>query len=160
METIAKNYELAYLLDSKMSDEELARWQENFKNFLSTEIAGELKKEVNVKKRRLAYPIKKQTLAYFGSYIFTGLPEKVEALDTKLKTEPQILRHLIIKVNKRLEKETTRKEKEILEKVFSPKKEVPREEAVIKPAAIDTEKIKVGLEELDKKIEEILNEPK
>lgn len=143
-ETI-RDYELAYLLDPRLTDEEILKWQENFKNFLATEMTGEFKKEVSAKKRKLAYPVKKQSLAYFGSIYFVSQPEKVDLLDKKLKLENNVLRYLILQVDRRKQKELLRREKEILEKVFK-KVEIK-------------DKAKVDLEELDKKLEEILSKP-
>ena len=143
-----KDYELAYLLDPRLSDEEISQWQENFKIFLTTEMTGEFKKEINAKKRKLAYPIKKQSLAFFGVIYFMSPPEKIDSLEKRLKVENKLIRYLILQIDQRQKKEMLRKEKEILEKVFKT------------PFALDTqaeiEKKKVGLEELDKKLEEIL----
>jgi ribosomal protein S6 len=45
---------------------------------------------------KLAYPIKKHTSAFFGSCIFTGLPENLKQVEKALLNNPKILRTLIM----------------------------------------------------------------
>lgn len=149
-----KNYELAYLLNPNLKEEEILQWKENLKNIIVSELGGEFKKEINVKKRKLAYLIKKQSFAYFGSIYFLLSPNKVELFEEKIKTDKNILRYLLLHIDKRKQKELLRKEKDALERVFSTDKNKEQE-----PIIEILGKPKVGLEELDKKIEEILEKP-
>lgn len=64
-------------------------------------------------RRLLAYPIKKQTEAFFGSLLFDGgLGTNPTVLTEKFKLEEAVLRHLVLKADK------PRKEKK--------KKEIPK----------------------------------
>jgi ribosomal protein S6 len=47
-------------------------------------------------KIRLAYPIKKESFAYFGYIHFEGEPKAIKDLRLVLKLNPKILRYLII----------------------------------------------------------------
>lgn len=45
---------------------------------------------------KLAYPIAKQTVAYFGSVIFEAGPEDINEIDSKMKFTESVLRFLIV----------------------------------------------------------------
>lgn len=45
---------------------------------------------------KLAYSIKKHTSAFFGSCVFTGLPENIKQIDEVLARHAKVLRYLII----------------------------------------------------------------
>jgi len=74
-------------------------------------------------------------------------PEKISALEKKLKSENQILRYLL------LTKRPSRKVEFIARRIV-----VPKTEIIEKPKVSEEEK-KVELKEIEKKLEEILNEP-
>lgn len=53
-------------------------------------------------RRLLAYPIKKQTEAYYGSLLFLGgLGTNPTVLTEKFKLEEAVLRHIVLKADKR-----------------------------------------------------------
>jgi len=52
--------------------------------------------EGRISELKLAYPIKKQTSAFFGSIVFETAPETISKIDEKLKFEEGILRFLIV----------------------------------------------------------------
>lgn len=130
-----KHYELTYLISPDLSDEEA--------NSLSTEISsliqekqGILEKNLFLLKKQLSYTIKKKTAAYLVTLNFEINSEKLEELKKQIESNSKILRYLIIV--KKLSKKTI---KTLIKK---PKR-------TIKP--------KVELKEIEKKLEEILNEP-
>lgn len=49
-----------------------------------------------LEKVQLAYPIKKESYAYFGYFHFEGKPAAIKNLRTDLKLNPEVLRYLII----------------------------------------------------------------
>lgn len=105
---------------------------------------GNIKKESIWEKRKLAFPIKKQV---FGSYVifeFALIGEKMEELQKQLKSNPDILRYLII--NKEGVKEERPRLRAMKPKIIAP----------LPPSEAKGEKVKI--EELDKKLEEILKE--
>ena len=151
MDADAKNYELAYLLSPALSEEDVL----GYAGKLSAVIEGEngaIRRVEPPKKRRLAYPVEKETSAYFGWTTFTALPSAVTPIDKKAKEMSLVLRHLVVEE----EIETRRP---ILH-TFRPSimraspggvamaPEVPRE----KEASDE----KLDFEALDKKLEEIL----
>jgi len=144
-----------------------------FISFANEERVGEIKKEIeeaivkfggeisadfsDVGKRKLAYPVKKQTHAFFSFCRFTleetdNLPE----LNRRLNLNDKIMRHLIVRADEvgkpfaaQMERETKPEARE--QKIARPKTEE-------KPAEVET-KVKVEMAKLDEKLDEILENP-
>lgn len=57
---------------------------------------GEVYYESSVNQIKLAYPINKQTSAFFGFCEFRASAETVKQISEKLKLEPQVVRFLIV----------------------------------------------------------------
>lgn len=141
-------YELTYIINPNLSDDEAAKQTDKVRGFINQE-GGEIKDEKLNEKRRLAYQIKKQSFGFFVTIIFNIEPEKIAEIEKKVRLEPRILRHLLIlKGESRREAASRRPIK-------------PRKETIISKTAPET-KIekpeKVKIEEIDKKLEEILED--
>jgi small subunit ribosomal protein S6 len=138
-----KTYELTYLISSELSEEEAKEFQGKVTSLIQAE-GGVLVEQSSLLRKKLAYPIKKQTQAYLAILVFQSEPEKIANLEKKLKSENQILRYLIL----------TKKELKVVSKAprIPP---LPKKPKVVVP---EKEK-KVELKEIEKKLEEILNEP-
>lgn len=132
-----KNYEIIYLISLK-SDKEKAK---NKISSLITENGGRVIKEIYFPKEKIAYPIKKEVNGSFLITRFSIPPQNIIKLEKQLRIEKEVLRFLITAV------------KEIKEKMVMPKKE---KKIILKKKSIKEEKIE--LEEIDKKIDEILKE--
>lgn len=130
-----KNYELTYLISSDVSVEELKNLSEKIKSFVQEE--GAIKKTTEPSKTKLGYQIKEKGEAFSSVLNFSLNPEKIVDLEKKLKAENQILRYMILN-------------KDLSEKILHPKRTSPKLKT--------KESEKVELKEIDKKIEEILNE--
>lgn len=140
-----KHYELLYILPGKYTEEEMdaisARINEVVKKH-----GGEITLTDNLGSKKLAYPIAD---AQIGNYLvveFNGEVEKIKTLGNELKLTPEVLRFCItfkkLKTQEEVEAEKNRKEK------MAQKQKA--EETKAEPAP------KVSLEELDKKLGEIL----
>lgn len=128
-----KYYQLAYLLPPEKSQVELKEIEEKITSFLDKE--GVLDKIEPPLKRTLFYEIKKKKEAYLQSIYFYLRTEKIKDFDKllkELKRENEILRFLIVA------EKTPKKVPTKLKKIVKPKK--------------------VEIEELEKKLEEILGE--
>ncbi len=108
-------------------------------------LGGVIKKENISEKRKLAYPIKKRGVGYYITFEFQIEPEKIEDLKKLLNFNHDILRFLII--DKSNVKEETARIRPIKPKAVAP---FGRTE--------EAKGEKVKIEELDKKLEEILKE--
>ena len=145
MEQELKNYEIAYLLSSSISEADVLTYATQISTCIE-EQKGTIKHLQEPRKHKLAYAIKKEKNAYFGWTTFHLLPEHLAELEKKLKTNTSILRYLLI------EEETWLKARTFRAPSMKPEllkmNHIPRE----------TEKFeeKLDLEALDKKLEEIL----
>lgn len=143
-----KRYELTFLITPDLPEEEAKGFQQKINSQIQEE-GGVLDEGNLLLRRRLAYPISKKTEAYLASTVFQLNPDKIASLETKLKTEKQILRYILLFLKK------TRK--------MPPRRVRP---SAIKPRVTVTEKVltpeekKVELQEIGKKLDEILDEPK
>ncbi len=109
---------------------------------------GEIKKELAPEKKKLAYPIKKQLFGHFIANEFQLDPEKIAELDKQLRSESDILRFLIVGQEKQ-------KERKARTGIAKPKKAAAASFAASTFKA-ETKPERVKIEELDKKLEELL----
>ena len=128
-----RNYELAYLIPSDLTEKDLKEITEKIKNFIQEE-NGVLIKTREFEKRKLGYPINKKGEGFLGSLDFSLNPEKLKNFAKKLKAENRILRYIV----------STKK--------------VLKEMLIKKTLARRPKDRKAELKEIDKKIEEILRE--
>lgn len=136
-----KKYEIGYLVREEHEEREI-------KELLKSYGAGIIN-EGKLQKIRLSYPIKKETVAYFGYVYFSLSPESIKDLSSQLKLNSKVLRTIIINLPKELEEgqvATRRPEKPTRERI----KLTP--ETIRKPKALEA----IDNELLEKKLEEIL----
>lgn len=84
----ARQYEISFLA-----------LREGDKETVKTVIAGaqgEILSEGRYAEMKLAYPIEKQTSAFFGSFVFSAIPEKAVEIEKALRFTDGILRFLVI----------------------------------------------------------------
>ncbi len=133
---IMNKYELTYLISPKLGNEEIRKIQEEIESFV-TEKKGEiLNRKIDPAKRKLGYEVSGESEAYLASLVFTAYSPEINSLENIIKEKKELLRHILVSKKNIKDKKTEMAEKK-------------REE---KPAK------KVELKEIDKKIEEILNE--
>ena len=137
-----KHYELTYLISSDLLEEETKSFSEKVV-LLIQEAEGIIKNKSIPLRGKLAYPIKKQEEAYLAVLNFQLNPEKLTDLEKKLKSEEQILRYLLL-----------------VKKPAREMKRFARKTTIEKPVSAQSQEKKVELKEIEKKLEEILNEPK
>jgi len=148
-----QHYELSYFVSSKLSDEEIKAFSDKIASLIKSE-RGE---SINIKtptRKKIGYEIKHERQAWFQVANFDLSPEKIGSLNIQIKSMPEIIRSMIT-VGKPLW-ETT------IESVFKAprvtaiqKKESDKEEI---PSSKEIREEKVELEDIDKKLEEILGE--
>lgn len=167
-----KTYQLTYLLSPLLEQKNLEEISQKIKKWI-IEKDGSLSEKENFSpgfKRNLAYPLKKHRQAFYFNLNFILAGQLINQLSQQLNLEKDILRHFIItkkktkpkpiqetidyKIVDRIEplvaKEIPLFKKTIQDKTPSVKKPVKG------GSAPGREKVKI--EELDKKLEEILNE--
>lgn len=106
---------------------------------------AEIVHEGMVKKINLSYPVKKELQAYFGYCYFRLQPERLQDIHSALRTNPVILRSLLMV-------------RTIREVVSHIPREPKRETVQARPAAPQVKTtLPISNEELEKKIDEILS---
>lgn len=165
-------YELLYIVSSQYTDGEIVKIQEQV-NAEVISLGGTVVSSQNLGKIRLAYPIKKQ---WHGSYVlmyFDAEPSAIASLDRKLTLTDEVLRHTIITRQTDTQKmafeltsyvaplsEEARRErhKEHGEEAPRPAPRHKVEELPAPtPSVSSSAEKKMSIEELDKKLDEILD---
>lgn len=146
-----QEYELAYLLPLQAGDEGIKRLKEEIQGHIEG-IGGNIRDSREPVERRLAYPIKKQRNGYLGFVTFVASPETLKDLDKKCRMNDEILRYLVVRVEER--KLLKRKSSAVARRPLS--RTTPAVSKEIEKRLEKKEEKKVELEELEKKLEEIL----
>jgi len=139
------HYELLYLVPAKFTDEEIEQ-AKNLVKELITKHGGNITLEDSLGKKKLAYPIKKILQGAYLLIEFDIEGENLKKFNEDLRLEPKILRHQVIK-------------KAISTPSFV---DITKELIDAEPAKVEKEekkvedKKKVKIEDLDKKLDEIL----
>ena len=142
-----KNYEIGFLLKSEDKKTEIKKILEGRK--------VEVVEEGVVTGIKLAYPIKKENFAYFGYIRFLAEPLAVKEIDSEIKHNPELLRHLVTiypadKINKaRKERRNLGIKESVVKKALGVRMVAA---PVKKPRKVEA----LTNEDLEKKLEEIL----
>ncbi len=91
---MANKYELVTIF--KITDQNYEEGIKAVQNVLA-EVDANIKSEVDMENRVLAYPIEKQTRGHYRLFNFSSTPERLLELDEKLKLTTQLLRFLVVK---------------------------------------------------------------
>ncbi|MEK7553158.1 MAG: 30S ribosomal protein S6 [Patescibacteria group bacterium] len=83
-----KKYEIGFLAKEEGFKEKLIKLVEDF--------GGEVIDNGGMSRIKLAYPIKKETSAFFGYFYFSCQAEMIKKISENLKLNSEILRHIII----------------------------------------------------------------
>lgn len=141
-----KKYELAYLISPAVAENEVLSVAGSLAQNIE-EGGGLVRHQETPAKRRLAYLVKKQQNAYFGWITFSASPEKVSMVEKNIKGVANILRHMIVE------------EQEIPPqpiRLYTPRPAPADTKSRTAPTEAENPEEKLDLEELDKKLEEIL----
>lgn len=156
-------YELMYILSSAVSDDQVPQTNEQISKFVA-DFGGTDIQLIDLGKKKLAYPIKRTRNGYYIVVDFTMPTEKINELDAKIRTqENTIIRYLIVNQDEHLERLARDRETQAKLQLNRPQP-LPGTEAPApvteraKPARVERPAIQMDAAELDKKIEEALNE--
>lgn len=95
MAEIINSYETVFILSTKLGEEGAAAVVEKFKKLIDKN--GTVESVDDWGKRRLAYPIQKQTEGYYTLINFKSAPAFTAELDRVFKITDGVLRSLIVK---------------------------------------------------------------
>jgi len=156
------HYELTYIISATIAETEYPSIQQKINDLIKTTLGGIITAEVSLGRKKLAYPINKEK---YGHYITEEIdlePTQLKQLDTELKLNHSLLRHLIVSKQlltpEQVEKEATtqmkiRAKKANAKAVISSAAE-KRTAAIVNPNATP----KIELNKLDEKLDEILDQ--
>jgi len=149
MEQKNNNYELSFWFSSRLNDEEIEKKFDNLLKQLE-KLGALIIFSQSPQLKQLAYSVKKERNAYFGYIQFEFSKDSLVHLEEDLKLNDDIIRFMILSVKPKEKQKapsiTFRKP------VFKEQKSKTEEETKKEP---QKEKI-ISLEELDKKLNEIL----
>ncbi|TSC65736.1 MAG: small subunit ribosomal protein S6 [Candidatus Doudnabacteria bacterium Gr01-1014_77] len=141
-------YELMYIVASTVSDDQIPTVTDGVLSFIGN-YEGKVIREDLMGKKKLAYPIKKTKNGFYAGITFEMPGTKINEFDAKLRTTPDIVRHIVVNIDEDL----ARKEKDEIAQEKMNKNRTER--AKTAPVAEGSE---VTPENLDQKIEEALTE--
>lgn len=161
-----KEYELLYIVPSQYTDEEVGGVQTTIATLIEG-FEGKVLRNESLGKIKLAYTIKKVNHGTYVLVHFNAAGSILSELDRKLRLTDEVLRHMI-----------TERKADALEKKFeisayvaplseegrterksdkrAPKK-VEQAPKIAPPAPADAEESKMSMEELDQKLDKILD---
>jgi len=149
MENELKQYELICILNSHLEEAELDVFRQGLEKNIN-QLGGQIIHFKEAEKKNLAYPINKQNQ---GIYLISHIklaPEKISDFSKELKSNNQILRHIISYLESLEETEKPRPIKKLIRaKKFS---FVPTKVKTSEGKKED----KLKLEEIDKKLDELV----
>lgn len=142
-----KNYEFAYLLRPSIPEAEVSVVVAKLATIIR-EHNGTIRRQEEPRKRQLAYHVKKERLAYFGWITFSAPPEVLAGLKKKLGGETEVLRSLLVE-------EDMTKYSLPPRRTYTPRPTPSQAKLPARPSE-ETPAEKLDLDELDKKLDEIL----
>jgi small subunit ribosomal protein S6 len=162
---MTEHYEILYILPISLTPEETAPFVEKIAGYIKDN-GGAITKDDNLGKQKFAYPIKALTHGYYFLYEFDLPKAHLSKLNRSIQLMPEVVRYLIVKKRIKTEQDLAdekatqerlakRKEKEI-EKLKADK-ESSSAKATEDKDKKTSGKEKMSLEDLDKKLDEILD---
>ena len=179
------HYELTAIIDSNIPDNEHPEKIEEMKGLIAKN-KGKISSENNLGRKKLSYPIEKSLKGVFICLEFDIEPKTLKSIEKELKLNKSIIRYLIIKKPENVKpiiiensgkkvkeekKETPSRDKKSppittldksieIEKTTDNKEETKTEvkEELVEKKELKTDDKKADLNELDKKLDEILND--
>ena len=148
-----QHYELAWILSGTLADEECKPINDQLIALLKEKDATNLTSLLALGKKKLAYPIGAHRHGSYYALEFDLLPKLLPTLQRALKLNQQLIRFLII-VKPKLSAEDLARQ-ELSRQKRAKTKEI---EKIVRETPKPKETAKISLEDLDKKLDEILND--
>lgn len=96
-EELDRKYELMVIFSGELAEKDFERELDEMRKVLQ-ESTGGITYEANWGKRNLAFRIKRQQRGYYAVFNFPTAAESIAELQTTIKLNPQVLRHMLITV--------------------------------------------------------------
>lgn len=154
---MTNHYELLYLVGANIPEEDIDPIRQTVRDLIG-KFKGNIIFEDNFGKKKLAYPVNKNHQGYYLMTDFDLDGSNLDELNKSIGLTNEILRHIIVKRNPN--KAPTRLNlsdtpaTDARKKSFDNKNDVRKPKSSEAPAA--TEETKINIENLDEKLDEIL----
>jgi small subunit ribosomal protein S6 len=96
-EGIMQPYELMYILSSGVTDEEVEKIADEITAVIQ-KLGGVIEHEERMGRKKLAYPIRHTRNGFYVLVVFSMEPGGIAELESRIRTTPAIIRHLIVNV--------------------------------------------------------------
>jgi small subunit ribosomal protein S6 len=96
-----RQYELVYILPPDSTEEQVAEVHEQVASVV-TRLSGQIEKTDNWGRRKLAYEIGPFKEGLYVLEVINGSGELMKELDRRLKVLDQVVRHLVVRVDKEI----------------------------------------------------------
>lgn len=96
LNVMIQHYELMYIVPGSLELEQVPTVKARVAELLKL-VGVTVTSEVELERRRLGYPINHQTYGYYQVVQFDADQELIKVLDAKLKLENEVLRYLLVK---------------------------------------------------------------
>lgn len=93
------NYEIMFIVKSTIEKDEVSRVADYLKKVI-TDNKGKIESFKELGQKELAYPIKKEISGYYFLVNLTASAEAIKEFDRKALIEENLIRHLIINLDK------------------------------------------------------------
>ncbi len=150
MDQANRTYEIMYFVPITAETEEIKQIKAKVNEILSNHQATIITEE-EIGKRKLAYMIKRARHGYYVLTTFNALPESISQINHQIELMPEVLRHRIVIKPQNTQSTQVQNSQSADHTEEKPAPAKPKENKI-------TETDKVNIEELDKKIDELLND--
>jgi len=155
-----KEYEILYIIPNEYTEAEIPGITAKIKDLIKSNEA-EIIRDETLGKRKLAYPVKNSNHGYYILHHIKTEPSRLKKLDNDLKLAEEVLRHIIVNL---ADLPPFNLEPEPVQPDRASQKPRPAARPAYKtespaPAAKSEPAKKISMEELDKKLDEILENP-
>ncbi len=103
-------YETTFITRPELSDDGLNSIQEKVKSVIAS-FGGEVVLTEDWGKRKLAYPINKETRGHYSYIVYTGKGEIVHEIERNLRLHEHVIRFLTVNLDKEFNMEAFRKQR-------------------------------------------------
>lgn len=90
-----KDYEAMTILDANLDDEKIEAAVTKVEALIKKN-GGTIEKIDRWGKKKLAYPIKKQTMGYYALFYFNGPEDGIKEMDRVMRISDDVMRHMFI----------------------------------------------------------------
>ncbi|HAR44435.1 MAG TPA: 30S ribosomal protein S6 [Bdellovibrionales bacterium] len=108
--SIRPGYETTIITRSELSDDALKAVHERVATTI-TEFGGDMVLTEDWGRRKLAYPIQKETRGHYSYFVYTGKPGVVHEIERHLRIHEHVIRFLTVNLEKEFNAETFRKQR-------------------------------------------------